>query len=75
MNTVNSSLYGLEDFDFNSLFEFYHTYPVSNYISKGSNNLHLFQSKKIGNISYRIMKNYQIKINFNLKSNLKKLDR
>lgn len=47
-NAINLKSFGL-DFDFNSLFEFYNTYPVSNYISKGSNNLHLFHMFNIMN--------------------------
>jgi hypothetical protein len=47
-NAVNLKSFGL-DFDFNSLFEFYNTYPVTNYISKSSNNLHLFHMFNIVN--------------------------
>ena len=32
-NAINLKSFGL-DFDFNSLFEFYNTYPISNYLSK-----------------------------------------
>ena len=47
-NAINLKSFGL-DFDFNSLFEFYNNYPVSNYISKGSHNLHLFHMFNIMN--------------------------
>ena len=47
-NAINLKSFGL-DFDFNSLFEFYNNYPVSNYISKGSHNLHLFHMFNIIN--------------------------
>jgi hypothetical protein len=47
-NAVNLKSFGL-NFDFNSLFEFYNTYPVPDYLQKNHSSLHLFQMFNIVN--------------------------
>jgi|TARA_R110000824_G_scaffold27658_2_gene93745 hypothetical protein len=47
-NAINLKSFGL-DFDFNSLFEFYNTYPISNYLSKNENSLNVFQMVNVVN--------------------------
>lgn len=47
-NAINLKSFGL-NFDFNSLFEFYNTYPIPNYLQKNQSSLHLFQVMNVVN--------------------------
>jgi hypothetical protein len=47
-NAINLKSFGL-NFDFNNLFEFYNTYPISNYVSKKENNSNVFQMLNVVN--------------------------
>ena len=47
-NAINLKSFGL-DFDFNSLFEFYNTYPIPDYLQKNQSSLHLFQVMNVVN--------------------------
>jgi hypothetical protein len=47
-NAINLKSFGL-NFDFNSLFELYNTYPIFNYLQKNQPSLHLFQMINIVN--------------------------
>ena len=42
-NAINLKSFGL-NFDFNNLFEFYNTYPISNYLSKKRKQLKCFSN-------------------------------